>query len=131
LTYTSEPLLHDLHLAGEITLTLHSTADASSFDLCAVLSEVKPNGAVYNFSQGYLRCAAASTHLSLQPTCICIPQGSAIRLSISAACFPAYAVNPGTGAQVNEGQLIAAKVIVVTVYGESTELLLPVVAESS
>jgi uncharacterized protein len=135
LTYTTEPLAADLHLAGDITVELHCTADVPSFDLCAILSEVKPNGRVYNITQGYRRISSTSppfpSHphtLTLQPTCIRIPQGSAIRLSISAACFPAYAVNPGTGATINEGRLINAKVITITIYSDarfSSQVYLP------
>ena len=33
----------------------------------------------------------------LQPTYFTLAAGHALRLSIAAACFPAYAVNPGTG----------------------------------
>jgi predicted acyl esterase len=126
LTYTTAPLTEALHLAGRITVALYCTADAASFDLCVVLSEVKPNGSVYNFTQGYQRFSAdsppdspTSYTLSLQPTCICIPQGSALRLSISAACFPAYAVNSGTGTSPAESRLIDAKVITISVYGDS------------
>lgn len=131
LTYTTEPLAADLHLAGDITVELHCTADVPSFDLCAILSEVKPNGSVYNITQGYRRISTPSSphSLALQPTCICIPQGSAIRLSISAACFPAYAVNPGTGAAINEARLIDAKVITIAVYSDSeflSQVYLPV-----
>jgi putative CocE/NonD family hydrolase len=131
LTYTTEPLAADLHLAGDITVELHCTADVPSFDLCAILSEVKPNGSVYNITQGYRRISTPSSphSLALQPTCICIPQGSAIRLSISAACFPAYAVNSGTGAAINEGRLIDAKVITIAVYSDSeflSQVYLPV-----
>ncbi|NJR63528.1 MAG: CocE/NonD family hydrolase [Cyanobacteria bacterium CRU_2_1] len=150
-TYTTEPLTEDLHLAGEIAIDLYCDAEVSgmkfyddspesrglspsgskpapSFDLCAILSEVKPNGSVYNFSQGYHRVnyppsphppISPSPHsLTLQPTCICIPKGSAIRLSISAACFPAYAVNAGTGLTAGHSRLIDANVISVTIYGD-------------
>lgn len=173
-TYTSAPLDADLHLVGKITVLLHCTVDAASFDLCAVLSEVKPNGSVYNFSQGYLRTEALTkektteaevverqrdemasfnaaqsllptarsidllsptlVEISLQPTCICIAQGNAIRLSISAACFPAYAVNPGTGDMPAESQLVHARVITVTIYSEGnqddrlSQVLLPIEA---
>jgi len=162
-TYTSAPLEQDLHLAGAITVELYCSADAPSFDLCAVLSEVKPQGGVYNFSQGYSRNRnpelgigdrgiesggldaqipqssdqssdqnsdqssrfsiqpAVLCTLSLQPTCICIPQGSAIRLSISAACFPAYAVNAGTGELPNQARLIDARVTTVTIYTQGNE----------
>ncbi|MBW4465480.1 MAG: CocE/NonD family hydrolase [Pegethrix bostrychoides GSE-TBD4-15B] len=100
LTYSTEPLEADLHLAGEMSVTLNCAADTPSFDLCAILSEVKQNGTVYNFTQGYRRViaspnAAATHQITLQPTCICLGSGSALRLSISAACFPAYALNPG------------------------------------
>ncbi|MFM7427276.1 MAG: CocE/NonD family hydrolase [Elainella sp.] len=122
LTYTSEPLTADLHLAGEVTVEICCAADAPSFDLCAVLSEVKPNGQVYSFTQGYRRVDApphqTATHeITLQPTCICIPQGSGLRLSLSAACFPAFAVNPGTGVPVGQGKLLEARVIAISVHG--------------
>jgi uncharacterized protein len=70
LTYQTAPLSTDLHIAGELSVSLHCTADAPSFDLCAVLSEVKTNG-VYNFSQGYRRVNrhAADLHLHSQRQC--------------------------------------------------------------
>lgn len=131
-TYTSAPLTADLHLAGEIGLELYCTADAPSFDLCAVLSEVKPDGRVYNFSQGYQRIAkpAAPHRLKLQPTCICLPQGSCLRLSLSAACAPAYAMNPGTGAAPKDSRLIDARVITLTfssTAAQPSQVMLPVI----
>jgi uncharacterized protein len=130
LTYTSAPLQTDLRLAGDISVALYCAADAPSFDLCAVLSEVKPDGSVYNFSQGYLHirqreltpetasCPQATTPylLTLQPTCICLPSGSALRLSLSAACFPAYAVNSGNGSRSGSGELLDARMITVSVH---------------
>lgn len=131
LTYTSAVLTTDLHLAGELWAEIDCTADSVSFDLCAVLSEVKPDGSVYNFSQGYRRLNSPFPDLpyriTLQPTCICIPQGSAIRLSLSASCFPAHPVNPGTGTLPAETRLIDARVITITVNGASSRVWLPVV----
>lgn len=139
-TYTSAPLEQDLHLAGAITVELQCSADVPSFDLCAVLSEVQPQGGVYNFSQGHLRIGEqgqkSSTfptslfRLTLQPICICIPQGSAIRLSVSAACFPAYVVNPGTGELPIQSRLIDARVTTVTIHTQGdrlSQIRLPVV----
>nr|WP_228035317.1 CocE/NonD family hydrolase [Oculatella sp. LEGE 06141] len=132
-TYTSAPLNEDLHLAGEVIAELYCTADAPSFDLCAVLSEVKPNGSVYNVTQGYQRIDSTSEpeplRLRLQPICICIANGNALRLSISAACFPAYAVNPGTGTHAGNSRLVEAQVIALTLRcGEQSpsHLVLPV-----
>ncbi len=119
LTYTSEPLTKALHLAGEVTLKVYCFADTPSFDLCAVLSTVQPNGAVYNFTQGYIHVQAGQKTnpltFTLQPTCICIQPGYAIRLSLSAACFPAYPVNPGTGEPADKTQWIDQQIITVTV----------------
>ena len=130
LTYTSEPLETDLHLAGEITLELYCTADAPSFDISAIVSEVKPNGAVFNFSQGYRRIDTqnSSYTLTLQPTCICISKGSALQLSLSGACFPAYPVNPGTGASPGESRAIDAQIIMISIHtGETcpSRIMLP------
>ncbi len=117
LTYTSEPLGEDLYLTGEITVELYATADTPSFDLCAILSEVRPDGQVFNFAQGYCRVDQLQSPIviSLQPTCICITKGKAIRLSVSTACFPAYAVNPGTGATTGKFRKMDAQIITITV----------------
>ncbi|MBW4420993.1 MAG: CocE/NonD family hydrolase [Myxacorys californica WJT36-NPBG1] len=120
LTYTSKPLTEVLHLAGELLVELECSADQPSFDICAVLSEVKPNGGVYNFSQGYVRVGPrpqphrerGEVRIVLQPTCIQIQIGSAIRLSLSGACFPAYPVNSGTA----EVSRMAAQIITIAVY---------------
>ncbi|WP_333084253.1 MULTISPECIES: CocE/NonD family hydrolase [unclassified Microcoleus] len=132
LTYTSAPLTADLHLAGDITVEVFCTADAPSFDLCAILSEIKDSGSVYNFSQGYVRVNSGETpvRIVLQATCMQIAKGNALRLSLSAACFPAYDVNPGTGAPPGEARAIDAKIITLTVSCGGncpSQILLPIV----
>ena len=117
LTYTSAPLAEALHLAGDVTVEVWCEADAASYDLCAVLSQVYPDGRVYNITQGYLQVKATQppVQLSLQSTCVQVPQGNALRLSLSAACFPAYAVNSGTDQPLAEVQSVEAKIITLTV----------------
>lgn len=117
LTYTSDPLGEDLHLAGDIRVQAWVTADHLSFDLCGVLSEVRSEG-IFPITQGYTRQDPGSglpIQLKLQPTCAYIRRGHALRLSLSAASFPAYAVNPGTGSKVGEATLLEAEVITLTV----------------
>lgn len=149
LTYTTPWLTEDLHLVGVPTVQLECVADAVSFDLCAVLSEVYPDGRVINFSQGYRRIGSsvennsstqfaslASDELSsaselyemtLQPTCIRLPQSHALRLSLSLACAPAYAVNPGTGDLPATSRLIDAQVITLTLFCRGrSQLRLPI-----
>lgn len=97
LTYTSEPFASDLHIVGKIIVELYCQADTPSFDLCTIVSEVKSNGHVYNFTQGYIHIdsSANPVQIPLQETCIYLKQGNRLRLSISAACFPAYLTHSG------------------------------------
>lgn len=117
LTYTSAPLESGLQLAGEVTVEIYCTADAPSFDLCAVLSVVHPDGKAMNFTQGYIRVDSPQLPITipLQTTCIYIAPNNSLRLSISAACFPAYPVNPGTGKLPHETRLIDMQIITLTV----------------
>ncbi len=135
LTYTSEPLTEDLHLVGDLSVEIYCAVDSVSFDLCAVLSEVKLDGSVYNFSQGYLRINTVEPHtinsyqIQLQPTCIKIPKNHSLRLSLSAACFPAYPVNAGTGTPPSQACLIDHQIITLTVKigGEfPSKIMLPI-----
>jgi uncharacterized protein len=124
LTYTSDPLESDLSIVGTIEIVLYCRADASSFDLCAVLSQVFPDGKVYNFAQGYQRNTKETIEppndncdryrFQLQPTCIRIEKGNSLRLSVSGACFPAYSVNSGMGLPPDRERLIDAKIITIS-----------------
>ncbi|MEA5508462.1 CocE/NonD family hydrolase [Crocosphaera sp. UHCC 0190] len=117
LTYTSQPLTEDLEIIGEPFLEIYCIADAPSFDICAVLSEVFPDGKVDNFSQGYMRVDSDELphKIALQATCMRISKGNCLRLSLSGACFPAYSLNTGTGKLPKEERLIEAKIITLTV----------------
>jgi uncharacterized protein len=123
LTYTSDPLTQDLHLAGELTVYLHCTADAVSFDCSAVVSEVHPDGRVYPLSQGYIRVQPGSftppLRIPLQATCCCLKAGHALRLSLSGACYPAYPVNAGTGVDVGQSRRLDQHVITLVLSTES------------
>jgi putative CocE/NonD family hydrolase len=146
----------DLHLAGHITVELYCIADQPGFDICAVVSDVHPDGAVYNLCQGYRRVvqpllqplpSAVSESsapdrrdsllldrpltLTLQPICACVAAGHAVRLSVSAACFPAHAVNSGTCDSSQTGRLMDAQIMTLTIYsGRSypSKIWLPVVS---
>ncbi len=120
LTYTSAPLESDLHFTGAITLEVYCTVENPSFDLCAVLSSVNQDGAVFNFTQGYIRVVAIDSKptaikIPLQPTCMLINPGNSLRLSLSAACFPAYPVNPGNGKLPHESRQIDNSIITIKI----------------
>ena len=120
LTYTSFSLERDLHITGIATVELYCTADKPSFDLCAVLSEVYLDGKVFNITQGYIKInVAANTNntitIPLQATCYKITAGNSLRLSITAACFPAYPVNSGTEKPLSNSRLIDNQIITVAI----------------
>ncbi|MDL5055973.1 CocE/NonD family hydrolase [Geitlerinema calcuttense] len=117
LTYTTVQLTEPLTLIGEMVVEVYCQADTPSYDLCAVLSEVRPDGRVFNFTQGYIRVdnSQSPVRISLQPTYMQIAKGHALRLSLSAACFPAYPVNPGTGATFRETRFIDAQIMTLSV----------------
>jgi putative CocE/NonD family hydrolase len=126
LTYTSQPLTKDLFLQGEIKVEINVQADTASFDLCAIVSEVYPDGSVYNCSQSYRRVNTSETEqtilFSLQPVCMKLAQGNAIRLSLSGANFPAYAMNSGTKQFPYETKLIDYQVITLSIHSGGTAL---------
>ncbi|NEP01730.1 MAG: CocE/NonD family hydrolase [Symploca sp. SIO2E9] len=137
LTYTSQKLTEDLHLAGDVMVEVFCTADTPSFDICAVLSEVYSDGSVYNFTQGYRRINPGEKtkllQIQLQPTCVIIAKGNALRLSLSGACFPTYPVNSGIGKTAGETRLLDAEIITLMVscgYNSPSLVLLPIVSSS-
>jgi uncharacterized protein len=120
LTYTTTPLTKDLHLLGEVVVEIYGDADKPSFDLSAILCEVHPDGKVYNLTQGYLNCQdgleTKMRRIYLQTTFVKIVQGNALRLSLSAACFPAYTMNSGTGKEISQVTAIESEIITIRVH---------------
>jgi uncharacterized protein len=114
LTYSSAPLPAPLTLAGEVELSICVHADQPSFDLSAVLSRVAPDGRAFNLTQGYSRIdhhGEEPIRIGLRALCATLPAGDVLRLSLAGANFPAFAVNPGTGAPPSEARLIDSRII--------------------
>ena len=132
MTYTTAPLPQDMHLAGEVSAMLFVAADQPSFDLSAVLSEVRPDGKVINLTEGYLRLdtPVASARISLRATCATIAAGSALRLSVAAGSFPAHPVNAGDGSPPAQTRLIDQRIITIVLQHGGpapSRLFLPIV----
>ena len=94
----------DLHLRGVPTLEIPVKSDQPNFDICLALSLVEEgNEKVNQFSTGFLRVKNSKIseectyQITMQPTNICLIKDSKLRLSISAAAYPAIGVNPGFG----------------------------------
>ncbi|MEM6253405.1 MAG: CocE/NonD family hydrolase [Cyanobacteria bacterium P01_D01_bin.156] len=133
LTYTTPLLENDLAVAGEPTVTVQVQTDVASYDVCAVLSVVQPDGRVFNLTQGYKRVFESGNvpvTVPLQPTCFRLWAGQALRLSLSASCFPAYTVNPGTGDKAMDMMpTIKHQIITLAIHqGRNTLLTLPLLS---
>lgn len=119
-TYTSNFLTEDLEIIGDIELEIYAESDAESFDLSATLSNVFADGKVYNFSQGYIKIINHNPEnpikFKLQSTCIKIKKKTALRLSISPANFPAYAVNYGKNSPINNNLYLDAQPVTISIF---------------
>jgi putative CocE/NonD family hydrolase len=133
LTYTTAPLTEDLYIAGDVAVEIWCEADKPSHDLSAILSEMREDGTVYNLTQGYLHVPSAQENplrVQLQATCLKIVKGHALRLSLSAACFPAYPMNPATGSPLASDRLMDAQIVTLKVFcggDRPSKVLLPLV----
>ena len=112
LTFTSAAMPSPLPLAGAIRVELDIAADAPDFDVSVVLSRVRPNGQVLAFAEGYCRAGAAGpVRIAMRGTCLTLPAGEALRLSVAGAAFPAFPVNPGTGQDPTRARAIDARIV--------------------
>jgi putative CocE/NonD family hydrolase len=129
--YSAAPFETEALLAGRVDLDLWVVADTLSFDISAVLSEVTPEGRAIVLTQGYRRVTAGEPlpiRVSLRAICATIQPGSALRLSLAGASFPAHPVNPGTGASAAETRIADCQVITLSLLsgGETpSRLILP------
>lgn len=133
-TFTGAPLGADLHLAGDVAAEVFVACDRPSFDLCAVLSDVAPDGKVWNLTQGIVRVDGQHhqpIRIDMRATCAVLRAGHRPRLSLSAGAFPAYSVNPGTGARAGAAAIHEQRVTTLRIRhgGDApSRLLLPVVS---
>jgi len=116
LTFTSAPMEAPMALAGDVSARLWLTSDAPDFDVSCALSCVTPDGRATALAQGYRRVKRGADRdapitVPMRATCITLPRGNRLRLSIAGACFPAYPVNPGTGADPTSASNADAKTI--------------------
>lgn len=133
LTFSTAPLTSDLHLAGEVALELFCEADQPSFDLSVAVADVTPEGRAITLATTHARCTQGAERIALTVRGMCarIASGHAMRLSIAAAAFPGYELNPGTGARGRAARLVDQRITTLTVqHGGATpsRLILPVVS---
>jgi putative CocE/NonD family hydrolase len=112
--FTSAPLAAPLKLAGRVAAEIYCECDQSSHDLNCTLSIVRPDQRVITLTSGHLRTtgetAAAMQRVNMRAACCTVHAGSRFRLSIQAAAWPAFAINPGTGKRPEDARPSEAQV---------------------
>jgi len=108
--YTTSPLAASLTLLGEGMVELDVACDRPAHDLYCALSLVSADGRAMTLSTGFLRVLDSGKpgprRIPLQGTFCTVPQGSALRLSVQAAAWPAFMINPGTSTPLPETRLM-------------------------
>lgn len=130
--YTSAPLGAPLFLVGDIIAELRVECDQPSHDLSCHMSIVSPDGRPMTLANGFLRVVDAEApgprRVHLGSVCCTIPAGHAIRLSVQAAAWPAFMVNPGTQAPTPESRIMDCKITTLRIkHGQTMQsrLVLP------
>lgn len=129
LTYTSAVLDAPLPLAGSAVASLAIEADRPSFDVSCILSVVDATGRARHLAEGYAHFPSTpdgAVQVPLRPTCTTIAPGERLRLSVAAAAFPAWPVNPGTGARPVDAAVATAEVITLRLHSGRSTIRLPV-----
>jgi uncharacterized protein len=130
LAFTGAPARDPMALAGDVAARLWLMSDAPSFDVSCVLSRVSPEGRATTLTHGYRHVKSGTdpgqpVEVQMRATCVTLKPGERLRLSVAAACFPAYPVNPGTGGDPTATPTIDARTITFGVrYGGSSPSVL-------
>ena len=114
LVYTSEPLESEIHIIGNVAVTLFAATTAIDTDFTARLCVVDPDGRSVNLQEGILRARYRNSlshpellepgevyelTIDLGPVGALVHAGSRIRLDISSSDFPQWDRNLNTGGQ--------------------------------
>ncbi len=120
-TFTTKPISKVLQIEGQPILEIFASSDQEGFDLFASLSIIDEDlKEVFQLSTGITRVLGNSAQkpilrkIFLQPIFAEIKVGTKIRLSLSAAAWPAIAINPGQ--LVNPPGPSSALFLVTTIY---------------
>jgi putative CocE/NonD family hydrolase len=134
--YTSAPLERETLLAGPVAAALHVACDRASHDLHCALSFLPPGqDRAITLTTGALSIGDARPGgerlVDMRAVCATLRAGTRLRLSIQAAAFPAFPVNPGTGE--HPAQAHPADALVTTLHVQHgprhpSRLLLPIAA---
>ena len=116
LTYTSEPLQHDLTIIGNVRCALHAMSSAPDTDWVVRLTDVHPDGFSRLLCDGILRARYRGSqtqpelltpnqvyefNVDLWATANTFKAGHRIRVAVTSSCFPRFDRNLNTGVANN------------------------------
>jgi uncharacterized protein len=117
LTYTTEPLDHDLDVAGPLRMTLYASSSAVDTDFVARLTDVFPDGRAIQLQAGALRTRYRDREgepsflepgqvyrleIDMWATANRFKAGHRLRVDISSADFPKFDRNTNRGGEPGE-----------------------------
>jgi len=135
LSFTTDPLVSDVYVAGNPVLELAHHSDNPNFDLSIRISEVDARGRSRNVSDGFRRFPAnpdEPIRIELDAIAHRFSAGSRIRVLIAGGSHPRFARNLGTGEPVLTGhRMVPATHTVHHGVGGISTLILPTITFGS
>ena len=144
LTFTSEPLLEDLEVTGQVQVVLYASSSAVDTDFVAMLSDVHPDGYSLYLRQQVLRARYRESldkpvlmepdeiykfTFQLLPTSNVFKAGHRIRVSISSSSFPKWIPNTNSGKQLGEDtKLVQATNVIYHDSAHPSHVVLPLIS---
>lgn len=116
LTYTSEPLEHDLTVVGPVSAEIHLRSEIDRTDVFVRLCVVDGTGDSWNVCDGIARLDASGRRsddgsfvatVELLPTAVTFAAGQCIRVQVASGAHPTYSPNLGSGEPM--GTAVAAR----------------------
>lgn len=143
LVFTSEPLREGLEVTGPLKAVLYVSSSATDTDFVVQLSDVYPDGRVYNLRTGIARARYREGYkepklmtpgeiylieVDMQATGNWFGPGHRIRVQVSSSSFPHFARNLNTGSNnATETTTVVAKNTIHHERHHPSHILLPVV----
>ena len=112
LSYTSEPLVSNLTIIGNVRAMIYARASLPDADLFVRLCDVDEKGVSINVCDGIIRKSSADPavpddvwklNFKLHATAYTFKRDHRLRLTVSSGAHPRYLRNPGTGEPLGTG----------------------------
>jgi putative CocE/NonD family hydrolase len=130
LTYTSDPLDHDLEIIGPVSAELFIQSSLEHTDFFVRLCDVAPSGKSMNVCDGLQRLfpnrpiadvdGCRKVQIELWPTAYCFRRGHRLRVQVASGAFPRWNRNLGSGEPLTT--TLAIRVAEQAIYHDSAHL---------